>query len=87
IGRYGGEELVICLPSTGLTQSVVIAECIRGAVAGTPFKHEDATVTVTISIGVAAYHEGESLSQWLSRADGALYDAKRSGRNRTRAAK
>ncbi|WP_130618115.1 ligand-binding sensor domain-containing diguanylate cyclase [Dyella amyloliquefaciens] len=86
IGRYGGEELVICLPGTGLGPSMAIAECIRGAIAGTPFEHDGATVAVTISIGVAAYQEGESLSQWLSRADGALYEAKRNGRNRAKAA-
>ncbi len=86
IGRYGGEELVACLPNTGLTQGMVIAECIRGAIAGRPFEHDGVAIVVTISIGVAAYHEGESLSHWLSRADAALYEAKRNGRNRTAAA-
>ena len=86
VGRYGGEELVICLPNTGLTQGMVIAECIRGSIAGAPFEHEGEAIAVTISIGVAAYRESESLSQWLSRADSALYQAKHDGRNRSRAA-
>ncbi|MHA6203735.1 diguanylate cyclase [Dyella soli] len=85
-GRYGGEELVICLPDGTLEQGMAAAERIRLAVADSPVIHEGVSIGVTASIGVASLREGESLSQWLSRADDALYEAKRSGRNRCVAA-
>ena len=86
VGRYGGEELVACLPGVPLAQGLAIAERIRAAVADSPLEHEGQRIAVTASIGVAAWREGETLSQWLSRADDALYEAKRNGRNRVVAA-
>ncbi|MFA6231827.1 MAG: diguanylate cyclase [Rhodanobacter sp.] len=81
VGRYGGEEFVVCLPETNLQQAMETAERIRAALARTSVLHEGKTISVTVSIGVAALRTGESLEQWLSRADGAMYEAKRSGRN------
>ncbi|MFC4526875.1 ligand-binding sensor domain-containing diguanylate cyclase [Dyella halodurans] len=86
VGRYGGEELVICLPGGTLAQGMAVAERIRLAVAEQHAVHEGRPIAVTASIGVAAYRAGESLSQWLSRADEALYQAKHAGRNRCVAA-
>lgn len=86
VGRYGGEEFVICLPGTDLTQGMAMAECIRHAVEESHLMHDEQRVTITVSIGVAAWRNGETLSQWLSRADDALYEAKRGGRNRCVAA-
>jgi diguanylate cyclase (GGDEF)-like protein len=40
------------------------------------------TIRITISIGVARYHPGESLESWIERADRAMYRAKQAGRNR-----
>ncbi len=81
VGRYGGEEFVLCLPGTTLQQAMETAERIRAALARTAVLHEGKTISVTVSIGVAALQAGESLEQWLSRADSAMYKAKRSGRN------
>ena len=81
-GRYGGEELVLCLPDGTLEQGMAVAERIRQTVCDNPVVYEGQTIEVTVSIGVAAYRAGETLSQWLSRADTALYEAKRAGRNR-----
>lgn len=86
VGRYGGEELVACLSESTLEQGMLIAERIRAAVAEQPLVYEGQPIEVTVSIGVATYHAGETLSQWLTRADGALYEAKNSGRNRVVAA-
>jgi diguanylate cyclase (GGDEF)-like protein len=86
VGRYGGEELVICLPNGSLTQGLTVAERIRQAIADNHVLHDGRSIPVSASIGVAAYREGETLSQWLSRADDALYQAKRGGRNRCVAA-
>lgn len=81
VGRYGGEEFVLCLPKTSLQQAMETAERIRAALARTSVLHEGKTIAVTVSIGVAELRAGESLEQWLSRADAAMYEAKRKGRN------
>lgn len=86
IGRYGGEELLACLPESSLEQGMVVAERIRTALAQQPLVYDGQPIAVTVSIGVAVYRTGETLSQWLTRADGALYEAKHGGRNRTVAA-
>ncbi|CAM5275038.1 ligand-binding sensor domain-containing diguanylate cyclase [Rhodanobacter lindaniclasticus] len=82
LGRYGGEEFVLCLPATSVTQASEIVERICDAMAGTAVRYQDQPIQVTVSIGVTALHPGESIEQWLSRADKALYEAKRNGRNR-----
>lgn len=81
-GRYGGEELVVCLPDGTLEQGMAVAERIRQTLCDNPVVYEGQTIEVTVSIGVAAYRAGETLAQWLSRADSALYEAKHAGRNR-----
>ncbi|HUA80947.1 MAG TPA: diguanylate cyclase, partial [Dyella sp.] len=87
VGRYGGEELLVCLPDGTLEQGMAVAERIRDALASGPVMHEGQSIVITASIGVAAWREGETLSQWLTRADGALYEAKHGGRNRCMAAR
>jgi len=85
-GRYGGEELLACLPGSTLEEGMAAAERIRATLAAEPLDYDGHRIPVTVSIGVAAYRMGESLSQWLTRADGALYEAKHGGRNRSIAA-
>lgn len=82
LGRYGGEEFVLCLPDTSVPQAQEIAERICSAMADTAVPYDGQPIRVTVSIGVAALRPGESIEQWLSRADEALYEAKRGGRNR-----
>ncbi|HWX66435.1 MAG TPA: diguanylate cyclase [Rhodanobacter sp.] len=82
VGRYGGEELLLCLPDTDLQHAMVVSERIREALAHTSVEHDGQSISVTVSIGVAAMCPDESIEQWLSRADKALYEAKRAGRNR-----
>jgi len=82
LGRYGGEEFVLCLAGTSLDQAWEAIERIRIALEKTPIMHAEQAIRVTASIGVALHRPGESIEAWLSRADGALYEAKRSGRNR-----
>ena len=81
VGRYGGEELVICLPECSVAEAMQVAERIREALAVTAVAHAGRTIRVTTSIGVAALQRHESMEQWLARADAALYEAKRRGRN------
>jgi len=81
VGRYGGEELVICLPDCTAAEAIQAAGRIREALATAVVDHEGHRIQVTTSIGVAAIHRQESMEQWLARADTALYEAKRRGRN------
>lgn len=83
IGRLGGEEFGILLPSTAVDQATAVAERIRVAVARIAIDTEFGTVRFTTSIGVAQSQEtDESVDVLLARADAALYAAKAAGRNR-----
>jgi diguanylate cyclase (GGDEF)-like protein len=85
--RFGGEEFVVLLPSTGEAGATTIAAKIQAAIAQLAIAHADnATGLVTLSIGVAVEtpeHRGASAATMLKHADEALYQAKESGRNRT----
>jgi diguanylate cyclase (GGDEF)-like protein len=76
--RYGGEELAVVLPGTGLSDAVEVAERIRAAVAGAPTEHRP----VTVSAGVAATAGDHSAEVLVEAADRALYEAKAAGRDR-----
>jgi diguanylate cyclase len=80
-GRWGGEEFVILMPHAPLAQARLGLERIRKRLTVLPM-HEDDTLRVTLSAGVAQWQMGEGLDRWLERADQAMYDAKHSGRNR-----
>ena len=79
--RYGGEELLIVLRDAHLEIARRVAERVRGAVAGAGIPHPSGIGgVVTVSIGLAA-GAGDT-GRMLARADAALYEAKRGGRNR-----
>jgi diguanylate cyclase (GGDEF) domain len=81
-GRLGGEEFAILLPDTGLEQAHAFAERIRARVAGAAIDTGNATLQVTVSIGISALEATETrIETALARADAALYHAKRAGRN------
>jgi diguanylate cyclase (GGDEF)-like protein len=81
--RYGGEEFSVLLFDHGADAALAIAEGLRESVAQADFQG----VSVTISIGLAPWRRGDgSITAALDRADRALYEAKRSGRNRVVAA-
>lgn len=80
VGRLGGEEFGIFLPNTDLAGCVDVAERLRGMVEGLAIA--PALVPVTISMGAAEATNGEELLSVFQRADTALLNAKRSGRNR-----
>ena len=83
--RYGGEEFVVIMPDTPIEGAEIVAERIRGHVSGTPFRvsGSEETLTVTISIGVAAtLGEEDTPEALLKRADQGVYEAKAAGRNK-----
>lgn len=80
--RYGGEEFVILLPETSLEGARALAESIREKVEEHEFTFQNERIAVTISIGCALLVDDEGANDIIGRADGMLYEAKRSGRNR-----
>jgi two-component system, cell cycle response regulator len=86
LGRLGGEEFAIVLEGTSLQAATLYAEELRRQLADLSFKEAGQTFSITASFGVAERAANESIDQLLKRADAALYQAKRSGRNRVVAA-
>jgi diguanylate cyclase (GGDEF)-like protein len=83
LARIGGEEFVLLLPQTRRNEAVGFAEKLRQRVETEPFVHDGESLRLTISIGVAEAEAGMTgISDIMKRADQALYDAKRGGRNR-----
>ena len=85
VARYGGEEFVVLLPKAALAEAMMIADRVRMAVCGRNLTLRDTGKvigTVTVSAGVSLYRPGESLADFLTRADEALIRAKQTGRNR-----
>lgn len=83
-GRLGGEEFAILLPETDLAGARTTAERLRSAICETRIEAGTARLQVTISLGVSVLlPEDDEIEQVLKRADAAMYEAKRDGRNRT----
>jgi diguanylate cyclase (GGDEF)-like protein len=84
-GRIGGEEFAALLPCP-LDEGVIVAERVREAFEASGIVCDEGPVDTTVSIGVAGGPAGTELEVLLAAADTALYQAKRSGRNRVEAA-
>jgi two-component system cell cycle response regulator len=83
VHRYGGEEFAVLLPHTPCVGAMDAAERLVLSVSNTPFRVGSETMNVTVSAGVAWRESGEMTPlELLAQADAALYQAKRSGRNR-----
>jgi len=80
-GRYGGEEFFVIFPNTNLEKALTIAERFRREIEETRFSCAKESLNLTISIGIAQFHPGESPDDWVARADVAMYRAKQLGRN------
>lgn len=86
VARYGGEEFAIVLPETGAGDAPAVGEKIREAIAGIQISRGEETLHVTVSIGAATLPDhAADKTQLICRADKALYDSKRSGKNRVTA--
>ncbi len=81
--RYGGEEFLICLPSTPVETAHAILDRFRIGLSGTPVTWEDRLlIHITASIGLTTMAADLSVKEIVCRADEALYAAKNAGRNR-----
>ncbi|MEN9378070.1 MAG: hypothetical protein RL710_3227, partial [Pseudomonadota bacterium] len=79
--RFGGEEFLVFLPAN-IASAFALAERVRKEVEGLILELDSATIKVTISGGVATHTRGETLEDFMQRADQFLYHAKENGRNR-----
>ncbi|WP_165585627.1 GGDEF domain-containing protein [Roseococcus sp. SYP-B2431] len=86
--RFGGEEFCVILRGHGLQEAARTAEAIRARVGGASLlirqggQHTGQRLGVTVSLGLAVAEPGEAAAHLVERADAALYEAKRGGRNR-----
>jgi diguanylate cyclase len=83
--RYGGEEFGVILPNTVLRAALTVADHVRRAVMSKELMKRSTGQNlgrVTISLGVATLHKGDTAQSLIARADACLYSAKRNGRNR-----
>ncbi len=83
LARFGGEEFVVLLPGTALDEAQQALSRLQRALTASLFMHDGEDVFVTFSAGVTVWREGETLETTLARADEAMYEAKRTGKNRT----
>jgi diguanylate cyclase len=85
IARVGGDEFGLLLSAASPDYAAGIAKRLCQLLASRPLAvrgHPEVIERITLSIGVAGWRAGESSTRWYARADAALYEAKRSGRNR-----
>ncbi|HST49272.1 GGDEF domain-containing protein [Jatrophihabitans sp.] len=83
VARFGGEEFVVFLDDLGAEAAGQVAERVLARIRGLVVGGGDTRISLTASIGMAAYPQhGQTLTELMEQADGALYTAKRSGRDR-----
>lgn len=80
--RWGGEEFVLLMPNTGLTDAALAAERVRENLAATPYFLNGRPIALTVSLGVESWSASEDVVKMLATADNRLYLAKKHGRNR-----
>jgi diguanylate cyclase (GGDEF)-like protein len=83
LARYGGDEFMLITPNTMEEGAIVAVEKLIDAVKARPIEWEDHTIHITLSVGIAAFHLHEEISQreLVQRTDRALYAAKQAGRD------
>lgn len=81
--RYGGEEIAVILPDTGLNEAIIVAERLCKTIETICFfvDHQEEPFHTTISIGIAQWAENDTMDSLTKKADDALYRAKENGRN------
>ncbi|MFP8967884.1 diguanylate cyclase [Pokkaliibacter sp. CJK22405] len=82
LARLGGEEFIMVLPETRAEEAMILMERLRIMIQENPTPWQAESIPLTVSIGIANLNSEDRVSDMLSRADKALYEAKESGRNR-----
>ncbi len=82
VARIGGEEFVLVLAGTSEIDAMRCAERLAGGLRDMHVTRDEPRYRVTASVGITEYRQGDAVQQLLDRADRALYDAKRTGRNK-----
>lgn len=86
VARWGGDEFSAILPNTDLDDAIQVAENVRQGIAKRTIRNRNSGEEmgrVTLSLGVSSFRKGDNPHKLIFRADQALYEAKREGRNRT----
>jgi len=81
VGRWGGEEFLFVFPGCDSTAAASVAEDIRKTIESHLFTFNEQSFTVTMTFGVAAHRENNSIDGTIKMADAALYQGKKAGRN------
>ncbi len=81
VARFGGEEFLTLLPDTDAQSAFIIADKIRQNISSSGFNYQGHKIKITISCGISEFTNGDSGDTVFKRADTALYQAKRNGRN------
>lgn len=82
--RFGGDEFVVLLTEADAESAVIAAERIRKTIETSPLNVPGGTVTVTVSVGIAAFPgHGATVQELVNRADNAMYASKKTGKNKT----
>jgi diguanylate cyclase (GGDEF)-like protein len=87
LARYGGEEFAVICREIDLEGARILGERLRVAVEEERFEHDGKVIPVTVSVGAAVESKVDDAQAFIAAADAAMYDAKRSGRNRVCIAK
>ncbi len=82
VARIGGEEFAVLLPEHTAPRAAMRAEEAMTRIRREVFVHEGAQLKFTASMGIAQLASGETIDQWMKRADAALYNSKNTGRDR-----
>jgi diguanylate cyclase (GGDEF)-like protein len=80
--RIGGEEFLVLMTNTDINGANTLAERLREQVESCHISHKGQTVNFTVSLGIAQYRENETQHELIARADQAMYQAKRTGKNK-----
>ena len=82
VSRWGGDEFLIVLPETELSNCTIVAEKIRSRIVNAPFIYHEINIPVTITLGISECDKNNGIVGCIRKADLSLYDGKQNGKNR-----